>query len=535
MDTGSGKTSAEYQLQVATHARTVMAECNRALVRASDENQLLLDMCRVVVASGRYRTAWIGMVDHDAASTIRPVASAGDASGHLTTTRVSWGDNEFGQGPGGIAVRTRKPHAVRRIDSDPYFATQRRNTLALGYRSAAALPLLVGEEAIGIIGILAEDPDAFDRDEVALLEELANDIAFGLSTLRLRATQRRANQLQELEHSAAHCLAQSENVAEAMAAVIRAICESENWEVGRYFRVDQAARDLRLEHAWHIPEPGFAQFIERSRDMRYSRGFGLAGLVWESGEPLWSPDRNNDPRALRTHSIDIGLKASFVFPVTSGAQTIGVLSFSTREPRDPDEGLLKAVRALGSQIGQFLRRKEAEAVLRESEARFPQPHQPVVRLVLGTGQRVSLRTDHRRHRPEDRRELRVPHRKTALGARRAQHERGGLGRASRGDRSASTLSRPGAVPARPRRPVELDDHQRRADLRRRGAVQGLPRHRQGHHCAQGNRGKDPRPGSAAAPACRSSASRRWRATSSWTCSTGPWSSFRERCAPTIAA
>src|SRR5205823_4751115 len=58
------------------------------------------------------------------------------------------------------------------------------------------------------------------------------------------------------------------------------------------------------------------------------------------------------------------------FPVMAEGRLIGVLHFTSREVRPPDERMLQAAHVVGSQIGQFLRRKEAEASLRDSEARF---------------------------------------------------------------------------------------------------------------------------------------------------------------------
>jgi diguanylate cyclase (GGDEF)-like protein len=59
-----------------------------------------------------------------------------------------------------------------------------------------------------------------------------------------------------------------------------------------------------------------------------------------------------------------------LFPVMSDGKVIGVLMFVSREIREPDARLLSAVQVIGSQIGQFLRRKQAEVVVRESEERF---------------------------------------------------------------------------------------------------------------------------------------------------------------------
>ena len=64
------------------------------------------------------------------------------------------------------------------------------------------------------------------------------------------------------------------------------------------------------------------------------------------------------------------MHGAFHFPVSSEGKTIGVLAFNSRKIREPDERLLRAVHAIGGQIGQFFQRKQAEEVMRESEGRF---------------------------------------------------------------------------------------------------------------------------------------------------------------------
>src|SRR6266581_2056248 len=178
---------------------------------------------------------------------------------------------------------------------------------------------------------------------------------------------KRAEELQSLEQSGAQWIAEAESVAAAMTAVIRAICETEGWECGRYFRPDQEAGVLRFGESWGVPEPAIQQFIERSRGITYKPGVGLMGRVWQSGQPLWVADVTQDARAIRSaFTDDIGIRGGFVFPVISEAKAIGVLAFNSREARKADERLLKAILAIGGQIGQFLERKRAE----EEQRRF---------------------------------------------------------------------------------------------------------------------------------------------------------------------
>jgi len=184
---------------------------------------------------------------------------------------------------------------------------------------------------------------------------------------------RRAQELQGLEHSVAHSIAEAESVTAAMTAVIRAICETESWECGRYFRVDEKAGALRFDESWGVPDAAIQQFLEesnrRSLDVVYKPGVGLVGQVWQSGQPLWVADVTKDARVLQTaFTPDVGIRGGFVFPVMSEGKTIGVLAFNSRQVREPEQRLLQAIHVIGSQIGQFLERKRAEKEQRRFRA-----------------------------------------------------------------------------------------------------------------------------------------------------------------------
>jgi len=185
---------------------------------------------------------------------------------------------------------------------------------------------------------------------------------------------KRAEQLQALEHAVSRNLADADNASEGLKAAIRAVCETEVWDCGRYFRVDEKAGVLRFAGAWGVPDPVVERFIETSRELTYRPGVGLSGRVWQSGQPLWSTDISKDPRSSSasgaSSSREMGIHGTFVFPVVSDGKTIGVLSFAGRKAREPEERLLQAVHMIGSHIGQFMQRKQAEEVVRENEGRF---------------------------------------------------------------------------------------------------------------------------------------------------------------------
>jgi PAS domain S-box-containing protein len=180
---------------------------------------------------------------------------------------------------------------------------------------------------------------------------------------------KRAAQLGALEHAVNRSLADAANATAAVQAAIRAICETEGWECGRYFHPDEKAGVMRFGVAWGVPSEAVDRYIAGSRDITYAPGVGLLGRVWQSGQPLWISDLLKDTRVSQPKlARDTGMHGAFVFPVISEGKAIGALAFNSREVRERDDRLMQAISVIGSQIGQFLQRKEREEELRRFRA-----------------------------------------------------------------------------------------------------------------------------------------------------------------------
>jgi len=182
---------------------------------------------------------------------------------------------------------------------------------------------------------------------------------------------KRTERLLALECRIARTLAASESTSSAVTSVIRAVCESQGWECGRFFRLDPASGVLSCVECWGVETSAVEEFLTKSRGMRLRLGAGLKGRVCLSGQPLWVLDGTRgaavSPIAL---APETDTDAAFVIPVTAQARTIGVIAFSNRAFSEPDDRILQAARSLGSQLGQFLERQDATDRLRRSEARF---------------------------------------------------------------------------------------------------------------------------------------------------------------------
>jgi len=192
----------EETLRGVNRARAAISACTRAAARATTEAELLQQVCDIIVATGGYRFAWVGFALHGEDKSVRPVAQAGHEDGYLQDIAVSWADTPQGRGPTGTAIRTGRPSTSQDMQTDPAYTHWRAAALARGYASAIALPLRREGEALGALSIYSGVPDAFDAEEVSLLMELADDLAYGLAALRARVERARAEEA--LAHQALH-------------------------------------------------------------------------------------------------------------------------------------------------------------------------------------------------------------------------------------------------------------------------------------------------------------------------------------------
>ena len=164
----------------------LLSNCNQLLIRVPDEQSLLDAICRMIVESGGYRLAWVGFGIDDPARSVRAVAIAGPDADYVARADISWGESALGQGPTGRAIRSRTAQVCRDVGADPLFAPWRVEAQARGYSASIALPLALADGRSGALNIYSLEASAFGSAEIQLLTELAEDLAFGIETLRTR-------------------------------------------------------------------------------------------------------------------------------------------------------------------------------------------------------------------------------------------------------------------------------------------------------------------------------------------------------------
>ena len=184
--------SAEIELSRSHRALQMLSSCNEMLIRTSLESDLLAEACRIAVEIGGYRMAWVGYAAEDESCRIIPVASAGEELGYLSEIEVSWAeDRSSGAGPVGRAIRSGQSVVIEDVTVDPGFADWLESATRRGYRSVVCLPLSNPQRPFGVLCLYAAEPHPAGAEELQLLKEMANDLAFGIESCRNRLERQR--------------------------------------------------------------------------------------------------------------------------------------------------------------------------------------------------------------------------------------------------------------------------------------------------------------------------------------------------------
>jgi PAS domain S-box-containing protein len=182
---------------------------------------------------------------------------------------------------------------------------------------------------------------------------------------------RRGEQGVAAAYAATRILAEADSLAAAAPHLLGAIGDNLEWDWGALWSFEREGVPLRCDCLWHARDIETAEFDTVSRERKFPAGESRLSQVWRSGLPIWMVDATTDPEFLRASAASrAGLHGGVIFPVLLDTEALGVVEFFSRAARERDEEQLATLSAIGSQIGQFIKRRRAEAALRASEERW---------------------------------------------------------------------------------------------------------------------------------------------------------------------
>ena len=183
----------EAQITKTNRTLLMLSRCNEMLVRADSEPELLNAICELAVQPGGYRMAFVAYALQDQAKSVIPQAYAGIEAGYLSEIALSWSaDCPTGLGPSGVTIRSGAPVVVTDLTCHKEFAPWLEPALKRNYAGVIALPLRNEERVFGVFCLFTPEVRTIATDEMRLMTELAGDLAFGITTLRMRDERKKA-------------------------------------------------------------------------------------------------------------------------------------------------------------------------------------------------------------------------------------------------------------------------------------------------------------------------------------------------------
>src|SRR6185369_15946521 len=287
---------------------------------------------------------------------------------YLETLGITWADSERGRGPTGNAIRAGKPYGCADMLSDPAFEPWRSEAVKRGYASSIVLPLMDNGKAFGALSIYSPKPNAFSAEEVDLLMQLANEMAYGICTVRLRVAHEKSEE--ELRTTYQHIDLLAETAGRLLAAdspqqivdsLCRKVLEVVDCDAFFNFLVDEKEGRLRLNACTGIPE----EEMQKIEWLDY--GVAVCGCAARDACRIVAEDISNTPDPRTELVKSFGIRAYACHPLMVQGRVLGTLSFGTRSRSRFSDDDLALMKAVADQVAIAMERKLAEEELRQAK------------------------------------------------------------------------------------------------------------------------------------------------------------------------
>jgi signal transduction histidine kinase/CheY-like chemotaxis protein len=190
------RVQAEQARNRVTRALRLLSDTNMAIARDDTSLALLQDACRLICERGGYLVALVAFADDAAPARLQVLAQSGLAVLDLDAMQLSWR---------GAATRTQ---IHRDLEAHPDQVGLHALGATFGIRSSIAIPFAKKSGKRGVLMLYAAQANAFNAEEVELLEELVTNLTHGLDALQAQkrrieaesASRSKANFLANMSH-----------------------------------------------------------------------------------------------------------------------------------------------------------------------------------------------------------------------------------------------------------------------------------------------------------------------------------------------
>jgi PAS domain S-box-containing protein len=171
-----------------------LSQINQAVVYTRDHDHLLKEACRIAIEHGRFAKAWIAMVNRET-NVITMAAHSGCDETAFRDIHLIMDEHAVGDPVEHALFRDGKRLIIcNDVENDSEVNVLRKDTIGLGCRAFASVPLRLGGTMIGLFNVCTNEVNLFNAEIIRLLEEIAGDISFALDLMEQETRRHEAEQ-----------------------------------------------------------------------------------------------------------------------------------------------------------------------------------------------------------------------------------------------------------------------------------------------------------------------------------------------------
>ncbi|MDT4739306.1 GAF domain-containing protein [Bradyrhizobium sp. WYCCWR 12699] len=179
-----------------------LSATNEAIMRAKSRAELFDLVCLAASNGAKFTSTTIALARADS-DQLEIVASAGPSADTTRNVRLSIDpERPEGRGMSGTAFRTRQPCISNDYLNDQRVSAFHAVVRGDGARSGAAFPLIVHDQAVGVMIYMSTEPATFTTEFVELLQRLADNVAFAVENFDRADAKNQADE--RIEYLASH-------------------------------------------------------------------------------------------------------------------------------------------------------------------------------------------------------------------------------------------------------------------------------------------------------------------------------------------
>ncbi len=168
--------------KLAAVADRLLQQVNEAVLADQPTSQWMPRLCEDLAGELGLSLAWLGQKEAD--GRVEVVARGGRNVAFADGLLVRWDEGPMAQGPTGQAIRGHAT-AIAHV-GDPGYALWAERARALGVCTSVCLPLVAGDQVVGVLNCYSEAHDTFSGPLLAMLEEVARGVAVAWSSVRTK-------------------------------------------------------------------------------------------------------------------------------------------------------------------------------------------------------------------------------------------------------------------------------------------------------------------------------------------------------------